>query len=294
MHKSLLSLAVASTIAFTTTDVQSHDTKTPSMKHSSQSLSAVLDKMPEKAKARFDARNPQQTLEFFGIKPGMTVIEALPGHGWYSKILLPYLGKQGKLIGADYSMEMFPKFGFFSQERLDAKKTWVQDWTKDANGWRNENSASVSAFQLGAMPEEVSGTADAVVFIRALHNLARFEHDGGFLTSALKETYKALKPGGIVGVVQHKAPEISKDEWANGSKGYLKKSYLISQMKKAGFEYVDSSDININLKDKPVETDIVWRLPPSLATSRENEELKKEYLAVGESTRMTLTFRKPS
>ena len=72
------------------------------------------------------------------------------------------------------------------------------------------------------------------------------------------------------------------------------KSFLIAQMQNAGFEFVESSDININLKDKPEGKDIVWRLPPTLATSRELPELKKEYLAVGESTRMTLTFRKPN
>jgi len=222
----------------------------------------------------------------------MTVVEALPGGGWYTKILLPYLGKDGKVIGADYSADMFPLFGFFSEERIKAKKTWVKTWTAEAETWREDDSASVAAFQLGSMPETMKGSADAVLFIRALHNLARFEPQGGYLTAALKDAHQVLKPGGIVGVVQHKAPESASDEWANGSKGYLKQSFLVKRMAEAGFEFVGESDINFNEKDNPTEADIVWRLPPTLATSRDNEELKEKYMEIGESNRMTLLFKK--
>jgi len=83
------------------------------------------------------------------------------------------------------------------------------------------------------------------------------------------------------------------DDWADGSKGYLKQGFLIAKMEAAGFEFVAASDINTNEKDQPAETDIVWRLPPSFATSRDNPELKAEMTAIGESNRMTLKFRKP-
>jgi predicted methyltransferase len=295
MRHSLLSLAVIFPLAFASSNLYAHgdEEKNQSAKSSTQSLTAVLKSMPDATKARCDARHPKQTIEFFGIKPGMTVVEGLPGGGWYSKILLPYLGQNGKLIGADYAMDMYPKFGFFSKERLEEKKTWVSSWTKEANTWRTKNSATVSAFQLGSMPKEMNSSADAVVFVRAMHNLARFESDGGYLTKALQDAYKALKPGGIVGIVQHQAPESSSDEWANGSRGYIKKSFLLSTMKNVGFEFVASSDINQNPKDVPSEQDIVWRLPPSLATSAKDPDLKKKYLAIGESNRMTLLFRKP-
>ena len=82
-----------------------------------KSLAEVLDDQDSWLKERYDARHPKETLEFFGIKPGMTVVEALPGGGWYSRILLPYLGKDGQLIGADYSADMYPLFGFFSDEQ---------------------------------------------------------------------------------------------------------------------------------------------------------------------------------
>jgi len=295
MNKSILPFAIAATLMLSTSDARSHgdETKASTSKHQATSLASILAAKPDKVKARYKARHPQKTMEFFGLKPGMTVVEALPGGGWYSKVLLPYLGSKGQLIGADYAVDMYPKFGFFDKKTLEEKKTWVKDWTTEAEGWRKNSSANVSAFQFGSMPETLSGKADAVVFIRALHNLARFEKDGGYLTAALKDAYQSLKPGGTVGIVQHMAPESSSDEWADGSRGYLKKSFLIAQMEKTGFEFVASSDINLNPKDQPTEKDIVWRLPPTYATSGKDPELKKQYMAVGESNRMTLTFRKP-
>ncbi len=277
------------------TNAQSYQTqkKKLSLQHSTQSLSIILDKRPAETKARYDARHPAETMDFFGIKPGMTVIEAFPGGGWYSKILLPYLGKQGELIGTDYAFDMWSKFNWMTDKMLTKKKTWVRDWTVRAKGWKNDDSASVSAFQLGSMPKAVRDSVDAVLFIRALHNLAFFENNGGYLTVALKDAYQALKPGGIVGIVQHMATETASDKWANGDNGYLKKSFLMAKMKTAGFEYVGASDINFNAKDKPTEHDDVWRLPPSFSTSKDKPQLKKEYMTIGESTRMTLTFRKP-
>jgi len=258
-----------------------------------EKLLAVLAEQPEEVQARYPYRHPAETLEFFGIVPGMTVVEALPGGGWYTKVLLPYLGPEGSLTGADYSRDMYPLFGFFDEEYLKEKETWVSDFTADAKGWGGEDGASVTAFVFGSMPEEMKGTADAVLFIRALHNLARFEGEGGFLSTALQNAYDILKPGGIVGVVQHQARDGMSDEWAGGQNGYLKKGFVIEKMQEAGFEFVAGIDINLNGKDQPTDEDIVWRLPPSLATSRDNLELKAEMEAIGESNRMTLKFRKP-
>ncbi len=256
-------------------------------------LAEVLAEQPAEVQARFQWRHPQETLDFFGVKEGMTVVEALPGGGWYSKILLPYLGSEGALVGADYSLDMYPLFGFFSDEMLDSKKTWVTDWTGEANGWRGDGAASVSAFVLGAMPDSMKGTADVVLLIRALHNLNRFEGQGGFRTAALQNAFDVLKPGGIVGVVQHQAPEAKSDEWANGGHGYLKKSAVIAFMQKAGFEFVAESAINENPKDQPGDKDVVWRLPPTLSLEDDNEEVADQMRAIGESNRMTLKFRKP-
>ena len=260
---------------------------------SESALSDVLAAQPEEVKARYEHRHPQQTLEFFGIEPGMTVVEALPGGGWYSKILLAYLGPEGKLVGADYSADMFPLFGFFTEEQLAAKKNWVADWTAQAKDWGVNNAAQIGAFQFGSLPEEAQGSADAVVMIRALHNLARFESQGGFLTAAVKDAFDVLKPGGIVGVVQHQARDEMSDEFASGSRGYLKDDFVIKTFTDAGFVFNGLVDINFNEKDQPGEEDTVWRLPPTLATSRDNPELRETMKAIGESHRMTLMFSKP-
>ena len=260
----------------------------------SEILAAALAAQPEEVKARYTYRHPQETLDFFGIEPGMTVYETLPGGGWYSKVLLSYLGSEGQLIGADYAADMYSLFGFFSEEVLASKATWVETWSTEANAWRNDDSASVSASQMGSMPAEMQGTADAAVVVRTLHNLARFEAEGGYLTAALADLYAVLKPGGVVGVVQHQARAEMPEEWASGAMGYLKDDFVIERMTAAGFEFVSQSDINLNPKDQPGEEDFVWRLPPSLVTSKDNAKLKAEMLEIGESNRMTLKFRKPA
>ncbi len=257
------------------------------------SLAAILAAQPDEVRARYDQRHPQETLEFFGIEPGMTVVEALPGGGWYSKILLPYLGENGRLIGANYAHDMWPKFGFFDQPFIDSMATWTTDWPQQAQSWAVENGASVAAFDFGSLPEALAGTADAVLLVRALHNLARFEGDGGYLTAALADVHRVLKPGGVVGVVQHEARSDMPDEWASGARGYLKRQSVIDRMTAAGFEFVGASEINQNPADQPGADDVVWRLPPSLATSRDDPELRVRLEAIGESNRMTLLFRKP-
>lgn len=258
------------------------------------SLADVLDNQSDETKARFQYRNPKDTLEFFGVEPGMTVVEALPGGGWYTKILLPYLGSEGHLIGADYPQELWPNFSFMTPERIEQKKTWPETWTAGVEEWRQEQDASVSGFQMTTLPAEWEGTADVVLYIRALHNLTRFESQGGFLTSSLAEAFRALKPGGVVGVVQHHARESMPDEWADGNAGYLKASFVISQFEAAGFQFVGSSTVNSNSADQPSAEDVVWRLPPSLGTSGEDEALAEAMRAIGESNRMTLKFRKPA
>ena len=257
-------------------------------------IDAVLAAQPEAVQARYVYRKPAETMAFFGIEPGMTVVEALPGGGWYSKILLPYLGESGHLIGADYPYQLWVVNPNTSEQRREEKKTWVADWTAQAEGWRSSGDASISAFQMAEMPESMNGTADAVLFVRALHNLARWESAGGTLTSALQDAYKVLKPGGIVGVIQHEARPDMPDDWADGSAGYLKRDFVIAQMESVGFELVDSTDIHANDKDQPTVDDIVWRLPPGLSGSQDDPERRDAMLAIGESNRMTLKFRKPA
>ena len=256
-------------------------------------LDAVLDAQADETKARYGFRHPRDTLEFFGVAPGTVVVEALPGRGWYTKILAAYVGPEGSVLGVDYAQAMFPLFGFFSEEQLKAKETWAADWVAGTAEWGIENGAPISAFVFGSMPEELKGTADTVLFVRALHNLARFEGDGQYLSAALQNAYDALKPGGVVGVVQHHAREDMPDDWAGGQNGYIKYRFVVDRMIEAGFEFVGAIDINANEADQPTTEDMVWRLPPSLVTSRDDPELREQMLAIGESNRMTLKFRKP-
>jgi predicted methyltransferase len=256
-------------------------------------LDAVLADQPAEMQARYAARHPAETLAFFDVSPGATVIEAFPGDGWYTRILAAYLGPDGRLVGADYALDMYPRFGFFTLGQVQARESWVNDWVNGAAEWQGPEDALLSAFVFGSMPEALYGAVDTVLFVRALHNLARFEADGGYLSAALQDAWNALKPGGVVGVVQHLAREDMPDEWADGSNGYLKEAFVIERFTAAGFEFVGRSEINFNENDVPGSEDRVWRLPPTLATSRGNPERREAMEAIGESHRMTLKFRKP-
>lgn len=258
----------------------------------SERLAGVLAAQPDELKARYQHRHPQETLEFFGIEPGMTVVDTLPGGGWYTKILLPYLGEGGKVIGADYAVDVWLGIGYDSDEFIGKRKTWVKDWTARARSWGDDDSADVSAFILGSLPESMHGTADAVLFVRALHNMAYATPDARHLSAAIRNAYDVLKPGGIVGVVQHHARDNMPDKWADGEMGYLKKAYVIEMMEAAGLEIVDESAVNANSKDLPTTEQYVWRLPPSYDGAN-TPETKAKVDAIGESNRMTLKFRKP-
>jgi predicted methyltransferase len=254
-------------------------------------LDQVLAAQSDDTKARYEYRHPKETLEFFGIQPGMTVVEALPGGGWYSQILVPYLGSQGKLIGADYDLDMWSNFGWVNDQFIESRKAWPAEWTGKAEEWGQGQGAAAEAYTFSEIPAELDGKVDAVLLIRALHNLYRYENNGQHMSRALKRSFDLLKSGGVVGIVQHEAREDKSDEWADGSNGYLKKSTLIAAVQAVGFEFVGESDINANPKDQPGDADNVWRLPPSLRT--DSEEQKAANLAIGETHRMTLLFRKP-
>lgn len=280
--------AITTTPTTTAASISSQTSTTPQ----ENLLVDILAAQSDAVKARYEARHPQATLEFFGIQPGMTVVEVLPGEGWYSQLLVPLLGTKGKLIGQDYDVDMWQNFSWVNDEFLEKRKLWPTEWVSQSAAWGK--GATTSAFTISATPEALNGTVDAILFIRALHNLHRFENQGQHFSRALAKSYQLLKAGGILGIVQHQASEDKADDWANGAHGYLKKSSVIAALEKAGFEFVGETDINNNAKDLPDDDDSVWRLPPSLSTSKDNEELQQQYRAIGESNRMTLLFRKPA
>lgn len=246
-------------------------------------LDEVLTAQPEKMKVRYQYRNPKETLTFFGIKPGMKVADFLPGKNWYAGILLPYIGEEGAYVGADLSMEIWQDYSQFRDDPaafLKAQESWVTHFSREVAGWRKDGDAQVEAFRVDNVPANLVGELDAVLAIRSLHLATRVD---GHLPRMLDGIFKALKPGGVFGVVQHRAPESASDEWARGYNGYVKQSTLIRQIEAVGFLLEATSEVNANPKDQPGEGDQVWRLPPV-----------GDATEIGESDRMTLKFRKPA
>ncbi|WP_100657104.1 class I SAM-dependent methyltransferase [Alteromonas flava] len=264
---------------------------TPAVCADTPTLFDIVESRPLEVKARDTARNPVETLQFFKLEPGMTVAEALPGGGWYTQIIAPYVGEKGRVYGINYNDDMWARFGFFSAEAIAEQIALTAKFTGMVSAYPNA-PFDVQAFTFATTPEALQGTADRVLFIRALHNLNRFEEEAGTLTEALGTAYDLLKEGGMVGVVQHRAPEENSDKWADGSAGYLKQSQLIASFEAAGFTFVQSSEINANPKDKPTESDMVWRLPPTYFGVQDDPNKKASVDAIGESDRMTLLFKK--
>lgn len=268
----------------------SQSTTTSLSNENTQRLTTITQSLPAEQQARYSSRHPVETLAFFGVKPGDTVVEILPGDGWYSKILVPYLGKDGQLIGVDYNMNLWPKFGsWVNAEFMEGRKRWPAEFSANAKTWGGNDGATASAYTFETLPANLTGKVDAVLFIRALHNLHRFESDGNYLSQALSETKRVLKPDGVVGIVQHAISENKPAAMETGASGYLKRSTIVAFMEKAGFVLIGESDINKNPKDDPQAGDNVWRLPPSL---RSAEADKAKNQAIGESNRVTLLFKK--
>lgn len=255
-----------------------------------EALDTILEARSEADRARDSARHPAETLAFFRVEPGMTVAEGLPGAGWYTRILASYLGSEGTLYGINYPERMWPLFGR-SDEWVAERSAATGKFAGQVRQF-TDNGIAARGFTFDTVPAETAGTVDRVLLIRALHNLSRFEAVAGTRSQALAAVRGMLKDDGLVGVVQHRLPESAPDEGADGSRGYLKQSAVIDMFEAAGFELVASSEINANPKDRPGADDIVWRLPPSLSTSRENPDLRAAMEAIGESDRMTLLFRK--
>jgi predicted methyltransferase len=257
----------------------------------SDTLAGVLASRSAEDRARDGARHPGQTLDFFQVKPGMTVAEGLPGGGWYTRILANYLGGDGVLYGVNYPDRLWPMLSFAKPEWIAGRIAATGKFPAEVKTF-TDNGISARGFTFETVPPEVEGTVDRALLIRALHNLNRFEEQAGTRTRALAAVHSMLKDDGRVGVVQHRAPASASEEWAVGNAGYLTQAAVVVMFEKAGFELVAESEINANPLDQPAGEDVVWRLPPSLRGSEDNPEQREAMLAIGESDRMTLLFRK--
>ncbi|MEP3226407.1 MAG: methyltransferase [Parasphingorhabdus sp.] len=232
-------------------------------------------------KARDKYRRPAQTIGFFGIKESDTVVEYVPGGGWYTRILAPYVGSKGKFIGLTFAPDPLP-FGDEAKERI---RGFPAKFPNDVAEWTGLPADTISAYTADAVPEEVHGTADFVIIPRMMHNLMRWD----VADSEIRVMRKMLKTGGLVGIIQHRAKEGTPFSYADGNKGYLLTDTVVKFMESQGFELVSKSDINANPKDTADYPKGVWTLPPRYA---EGDVEKAKYTAIGESDRMTLLFKK--
>lgn len=242
-------------------DMYSHDLKT-----------AILSNdRTESFKLRDQYRHPEETIAFFQIKPNMTVIELSPGSGWYTEIFANYLHEPGNLIAAHFDANS--SRAYFKNSRIKFEQK-----ISASPMYKNVSIVDLSS---NLAPKE---SVDAVVTFRNLHNWL-----GQQIEDIFSASYRSLKPGGLFGIVEHRANKGTSLENMKKT-GYVTEEYAIAIAKKHGFELVATSEINANPKDTKDHPRGVWTLPPTL---RLKDADKDRYLSIGESDRMTLLFRKP-
>jgi len=228
-------------------------------------------------KARDAWRHPVETLEFFGVEPGMSVVEIWPGGGWYTEVLGPLLNANGRYIAAAADPNGASANTLAAIQRFKDKLAARPDLYANTQ---------VTGFGSKALDFVPAGSVDRVLTFRNVHNWM----GAGWAEDAFKAMFKALKPGGVLGVVEHRA---SKDQPQDpkAASGYVREDYVIKLATDAGFKLVAMSEINSNPRDTKDHPKGVWTLPPTLTLKDQDRD---KYLAIGESDRMTLRFVKPA
>jgi predicted methyltransferase len=227
--------------------------------------------------ARNEWRHPVETLEFFGLESDTTIIEILPSTGWYAEIIAPYVRDHGKYYAAHFSPNAsagyMPRIlGVFEEKITDRPDLYGRVTVRHLN----------PPHEVVIAPAE---SADMALTFRNVHNWILAEQEHEFFASF----YAALKPGGILGVVEHRAKPGTSVQVMKDS-GYVTEAYVKEVAAAAGFEFVESSEINANSRDTADHPEGVWTLPPNY---RMGDTDRDKYAAIGESDRMTLKFMKP-
>lgn len=230
----------------------------------------------ESNRLRDPYRHPLETLEFFGIKANMAVVEVSPGTGWFTEILAPFLNKNGKYIAAVSTPQDGPNKGQMNPLFLK----WMESHPSVAE------KMTVVKYNLPyPMDMSLKESADRVLTFINFHNWMEMGHE----KLALASFFQVLKPGGILGIVQHRG-KLGAPQDIHAKDGYVQEKYLINLARKAGFKFLGRSEINSNSADVKNYPEGVWTLPPTLKLG---EKDKDKYLAIGESDKMTLKFLKP-
>jgi len=227
-------------------------------------------------------RHPAETLDFFRVEPGMTVVDYMPATGWYSRVLIPYLGREGNYIGLNPELDD-DLTGYWDMYRNASSRI-----PADARSWVGTAGARVYGLNTDDDLEPFAGSADRVLIFREVHNIRRF----GWMHDSMVAIRTLLKDDGLVGVVQHRAPEGAAVEYTLGDNGYQRQEDVIRLFALYGFELVAASEINANPDDPANWERGVWSLPPSYFGAEEGSEERARRAAIGESDRMTLLFRK--
>jgi len=255
-----------------------------SFAHAQDDMAARLDYVisgghrSETNRLRDQYRHPRETLLFFGLNPRMTVVEIWPGSGWYTEIIGPVLRESGKYYLAHYAVENPDLAGW----QRDTREKQQQRIGEQTGVYGKPVFTSFGPPNYTAIAP--AGSADLVLTFRNVHNWSKARADG----AAFKAFFAALKPGGILGVVEHRAkPGTSFERMVKT--GYMTEAHVIGLAEQAGFKLMEKSEINANPKDTTDHPDGVWSLPPMLRGWLD----KDKHRAIGESDRMTLKFRKP-
>lgn len=232
----------------------------------------------ESNRARDTYRHPKETLLFFGLKPDMAVVEISPAAGWYSEIIAPVLKDQGSYYAAS------PKLSEKSPESMKQRDTSYRQMMSGKPGLYG--TPIMISYDPAAPEFAPKGSADLVLTFRNVHNWAK----AGNTAQMFSAFFDALKKGGVLGVVEHRAAPGTPIK-AQIESGYMTEAFVIEVATKAGFRLVASSDVNNNPRDTKDHPGGVWNLPPNLRDVPEQDRAR--YLAIGESDRMTLKFVKP-
>ena len=243
---------------------------------------AVANPLRDKDRARDAYRRPADTLAFFQVAPDMKVGEYAPGGEWYSRLLGLYLGPRGKLVGLYFD----PTSGAFNEKSQQGIRDGAAKYPADIAGWSGQPVERFSAFTLDAVAAAEKGTFDRILIMRMMHNLLRWN----IADREVKAMRDLLKPGGMVGIEQHRAKPDAPFSYTDGSKGYLREKDVIAFMELNGFDYVGSSAANANPKDPANWPGGVWTLPPVMSGAKDEDKARLQ--GIGESDRMTLLFRK--
>lgn len=276
----LVAALAASQPAFSASPAKAADAAHALSSSDAAALDAVLkgDWRDAKNTARDAYRHPKETLAFFGVTPSQTVVEITPGGGWYAEVLAPYLKANGRYVAAVVDpAAVAEKSRNYYQRGVDGLQK------KFADSPAQFDKAVTVKYDPAAPVFGDAGSADVVLTFRNVHNWRSANQADGMF----KGFFAVLKPGGVLGVVEHRA---NQDVAADDDSGYVSEAQVIALAQAAGFQLQAKSEVNANPKDTKDHPNGVWTLPPS---NNHPEADRARYQAIGESDRMTLRFVKP-